>query len=144
MTLLQTINAIVVHHSATSRDVTFEALRRYHTAPPPIGRGWTDIGYHAVILGNGDIRQGRPIPLAGAHAPPLNHSTIGLCIVGDNTKPGREWNREQIESAKLYINAASLLFPGIPVLAHRDVQANHTECPGISRARLLELLDRPA
>lgn len=134
---LQSVDAVVIHHSATPRATTFESIRRAHLA-----KGWTDIGYHVVILGNGDLRVGRKLLDAGAHAPPRNFETIGLCIVGDNTTPGEEWTPDQIETAKQYLNAVALVFPGIEVTGHRDVRTGHTACPGLDRERLLNLLGR--
>jgi hypothetical protein len=134
---LRDLTAVVIHHSATPRSVTFEALRRGH-----LNRGWTDIGYHAVVLGNGDLRQGRPLPRAGAHAPPLNFETLALCVVGDNTKPEHKWTAAQITTAKEYLDAVALLWPGLRVLGHRDARAGHTECPGFSLPVLLSVLGR--
>jgi hypothetical protein len=134
---LKAVKSVVVHHSATPQGTTFESIRRGHLA-----KGWSDIGYHAVILSNGDLRTGRRLPLAGAHAPPRNFESIGLCIVGDNTRPDEIWTPDQLETAKQYLNALGLVFPGIEVIGHRDVQAGHTACPGLDRERLLYLLGR--
>lgn len=134
---LQAVDAVVIHHSATPRSTTFESIRRAHLA-----KGWTDIGYHVVILGNGDLRVGRRLLTAGAHAPPRNFETIGLCIIGDNTVDGEHWTDDQLETAKQYLNAVALVFPGIQVIGHREVRAGHTACPGLDRERLLNLLGR--
>ena len=45
---------IIIHHSLTkdSGTVSWGAIRRYHTSPPPDGPAdghWDDIGYHAGI-----------------------------------------------------------------------------------------------
>ena len=55
---------IVLHHSA-SRDVPAAEIHGWHLA-----RGWAGIGYHFVIRKNGNIEQGRPMQMIGAHAGP--------------------------------------------------------------------------
>jgi hypothetical protein len=50
---------LVIHCSATyeGQDVSAETIRRWHTAPAPKGRGWSQVGYSDLILLNGDRHQ---------------------------------------------------------------------------------------
>ena len=82
---------IILHHSA-GRGVdaaAWEGIRRFHTAPPPEGRGWQDVGYHfGVGLDarlHGTIFRGRPLTMAGSHCPGHNSTAIGICTLGDFT-----------------------------------------------------------
>lgn len=134
---LAALRAIVVHHSATPRGATFAAIERGHTSAP---RHYAMIGYHAIVLGDGSLCEGRPLPLGGAHAPPRNHDTLALCIVGDNTRPEHRWQQQQIDAAKRWLDAVDVLVPGLPIYGHRDIKA--TLCPGIERDELLTLLRR--
>ncbi len=125
------VTTLVIHHSASPLNTTFEAIEGWHTKPKPDGRGWSAIAYHHVILSDGAIRGGRPLTERGAHAPP-NRGRIGVCVVGDNTVDGRGWTIEQIATLHKYVEAAILLFgPDLKVCGHRDAMPGHTECPGL-------------
>ena len=132
------IERIVVHHSASGRSTTFAQIRRWHTAPKPQGNGWNEIGYNYVILSNGRLRVGRPLPQTGAHARGVNSTSIGICVVGNNLKAGQEWTEAQWKTVRQVVSACSLLWPRIKVCGHRDVMApGYTECPGIDIGTLL-------
>lgn len=90
------IKALVVHLSASVWGDA-KVIRQWHTATPPNGRGWSDIGYHAVILNgkreyrsdyvkelDGKIEPGRPFNIVGAHcqAGGMNSISLGVCLVG--------------------------------------------------------------
>lgn len=137
---LDALRAVVVHHSATSRDASYEAIVQGHTAPKPQGNAWPMIGYHAVILGDGTLAPGRPIPVAGAHAPGRNLDTLGLCIVGDNTVPEHRWSPAQLRAARRWLDALDQVAPGLELLVHRDIKA--TLCPGLTRDAVRMLLGR--
>jgi hypothetical protein len=73
------ITKIVVHHAAMPRDTTKKAdVERVH-----IKRGFSQIGYHKVIEGNGLVRDGRPITIMGAHAKGANVGSLGICVTGN-------------------------------------------------------------
>ena len=76
---MRDINKVIIHCSATpeGRDVSLDTIRQWH-----IKRGWSDIGYHYVILINGTIQEGRPVERAGAHCKGHNANSIGVCYVG--------------------------------------------------------------
>ena len=93
------------------------------------GNGWRAIGYHYIILGNGEVCEGRKIHDIGAHARGENPQSIGVCVVGDNTRPEHEWNEVQVEALIRLCGAFKLLFPRGKVMGHSDV--GETLCPGI-------------
>lgn len=74
-------NKLILHCSATdrSKNISTETIRDWHVK----GRGWSDIGYHFIILndGCGTVERGRPIWKSGAHTRGHNQ-TIGVCYVG--------------------------------------------------------------
>ena len=126
------IERVVIHHSASGRSTTFAQIRRWH-----LERGFSDIGYHFVVLADGTMRQGRQLPTTGAHARGKNSTSIGICAVGDNTREDRRWTRSQQAALRELVDACRLLWPGIEVCGHRDVMARgHTECPGVDMAAL--------
>jgi len=97
----------VIIHCSDSYWGCATVIKGWHTAAPPLGRGWSDIGYGAVV-GNGywnermyleqkpwrfldgAIEAGRPFDTdpvmtadeIGAHCYGWNGKTIGICLVG--------------------------------------------------------------
>lgn len=87
---------IVLHLSASPWGDA-AVIRKWHTDPEPQGRGWNDIGYHAVILNgrraytseydqalDGKIEPGRELTVQGAHchAEGMNGVSLGVCCIG--------------------------------------------------------------
>lgn len=130
------IEQCIVHHSGASRSQSFDAIRAFHMAPKPRGRGFSDIAYHYVILGDGSLRIGRPLPVTGAHAPP-NSRRIGILVTGDNTREGMWWSAPQKRALMELWLAIRKLWPEIELAGHRDVMPGHTECPGLDVRELL-------
>ena len=86
------IAKIVVHCSDTPpfADIGLKEIKRWHTDPPPKGRGWKDCGYHRIIRRNGtseigrfengdSILEGKEI---GAHVAGHNSDSLAVCLVG--------------------------------------------------------------
>jgi N-acetyl-anhydromuramyl-L-alanine amidase AmpD len=91
-----------------------------------------------VIEGDGSIKRGRDLHEIGAHAKGANADSIGICVVGDNTKKGEQWSHAQEDSLLTYIDALEFLIPDIEVVGHRDVGTTKTECPGLDIADWLK------
>lgn len=73
------ITKLVVHHSASPRDTTTVAkITEWHKE-----KGFTTIGYHKVILGDGSIKDGRSESTMGAHAKGANQGSLGVCLTGN-------------------------------------------------------------
>ena len=119
------IKRIVVHHSASPLSTTRDDISRWHKE-----RGFSDIGYHFVIEVLGQIRLGRRIPTTGAHVKGHNSNSIGICLVGDNTRRDQEWTSLQMTKLKELIKVLRVVWPGIPVVGHRDL--TDTLCPGVN------------
>lgn len=139
MNLMTRIENFVVHHSASNPKTTTAAvIKGWHTDPKKPGGPFSDIGYNYVIEGNGKLVVGRPIPVVGSHAKGVNRISIGVCVVGDNTKPEFAWSEEQIDSlVDLYLSTV-VLFPNIQLRGHRDVMPKgYTECPGLDVRKLI-------
>ena len=126
------IEVLIIHHSASPRNITTSQIRHWHVK----GRGWSDIGYNYVIEAEGEVVIGRPLSLVGAHCKGHNHNSIGVCVVGDNTKSKHQWSMKQIASLQDLIFGLKLVFPGVEVKGHRDIAA--TLCPGVDVRQLLQ------
>lgn len=85
------IDLLIVHCTATpeGKNFTTTDIKRWHTAPKPNGRGWSDIGYHYVIYLDGSIHNGRDVDLIGAHVTGHNYNSIGIVYVGGTDKNGK-------------------------------------------------------
>ncbi len=69
---------IVLHHSQYKHGTNAKEIRSWHKQ-----RGWSDIGYHFVVLKDGTIEEGRDLDLVGAHELHNNADSIGICVDGD-------------------------------------------------------------
>ena len=122
---MRALTQIVVHHSASSRDTTtVEQIDRVHRA-----RGWQGCGYHFVITGEGVIHATRPVSMIGAHVKGHNANTIGVCVTGDNTRPGQRWSQAQVRSLLHCIDMLQEVYPYLLVVGHKDLAP--TLCPGL-------------
>ena len=137
------IRRIVVHHSASHpASTTCELIRQWHTSPDNPAGQFDDIGYHFVIECLGEVKIGRPITQRGAHVRGRNTGSVGICVVGDNTVAGREWNAEQIGALVQSVKAIRTLYgEKLPVLRHLELDPT-SECPGVDARAWAEMLER--
>lgn len=120
------LTGIAVHHSATSRETTVEAVARFHVD----GNGWAGIGYHFVIR-RGHVYYVGDIDTARAHVSGRNHELIGICVMGTFTdaNPAPEDTtalRDLIAGLDAYLSRA------LPVDGHGGwaMSGHGTACPG--------------
>lgn len=120
------INKIVIHCSDTpnGREHGVDDIRRWHKE-----RGWSDVGYHAVIKINGDIELGRDSALSGkdfvqgAHVAGHNKNSIGICLIGRD-----EFTKDQMLSLEGLVMTLKSSYPDAEVLGHADLDSGKT-CP---------------
>ena len=74
------VSHVIIHHT-----VGYYATMYDLWVAHAIGRGWGDVGYNFVIDRDGIIYEGRAggDDVAGGHAYPYNHGTMGLSFIGD-------------------------------------------------------------
>ncbi len=121
------ITDIVIHCTASreGQELTVEQIRADHKK-----NGWSDIGYHYVILLDGTIANGRDVDLIGAHVSGHNAHSIGVAYVGGlEDKPGVAYNRLKAKDTRTERQKAALLsllidlkkmYPGAKISGHRD------------------------
>ena len=118
-------DALIVHHTASTADLTAADVHRIHRQ-----NGWSGIGYHMFIRKDGLIETGRPLDDVGAHTYGYNNDTIGICLSGNFEV---EYPTDaQIQSASKLISLLCSLYNLNPnsgsIYGHRDFNA--TACPG--------------
>lgn len=99
-------------------------------------RGWSDIGYHFVVDKAGNIYQGRPETVIGAHVWGNNTGNIGVCVLGCYHPPELycgDWLSDATTNSLVvlyaWISDEYNYNPKI-LLGHRDYPNNDTSCPG--------------
>ena len=133
---MRQIKQIIVHHSASNANATVDDIRDWHV----YNNGWSDIGYHYIILGDGSLAEGRPVNKIGAHVKGKNRYSIGICVVGnfENITP----TPKQVQQLENLINRLCIEY-GIgwnDVSCHRD-WAN-TLCPGANLFKVFNQMRR--
>lgn len=127
---MRDIDTIIIHCADTyaHMDVGAEEIRRWHVEE----RGWSDIGYHAVIRRDGSVEKGRPIDRPGAHAKGHNARSIGICLVGGKSGSGEpefNFSIDQMRSLNGLVSLYREQYPSIEqVIGHNDVSAKSCPC----------------
>jgi len=133
-------NKMTLHHAAgwgartlDEGKAAVKSIQEFHQD----GRGWSDIGYHFLVDMAGNIYQGRPETVLGAHVGGANTGNIGVCLLGCYHPPETSipcydemtYNSEQ-SLIKLYawISDTYGVEPKL-LKGHRDYFGT-TSCPG--------------
>lgn len=117
------IRYLVVHCADTpdDRNHTAEDIHRWH-----LERGWSGIGYHAVITRDGQIQTGRPDYWQGAHVNGHNAHSLGVCLIGRN-----KFTNAQFDALAYWISDKLAHYPGAQVVGHCDLDPKKT-CPNFN------------
>lgn len=135
------LEEITIHR--TDSDIsTPVSTARYHTSPPPDGRGWSRIAYHYYVAKNGAVFQTLDARWEGCHAPP-NYHRLGVCFVGRCSSPLTE-EQHLVLPELLDMLTAKFVILRKNVRGHREAMPGHTDCPGDDMAAALVIWkDRP-
>ncbi len=95
------------------------------------GRGWIDIAYHYLVDPEGNILEGRPEGVLGAHTLGNNEGNIGIVLLGTyhppvNDKP-TQVQLDAVAALGRYLVRRYGIDPRM-LKGHRDYKA--TDCPG--------------
>ena len=126
---MRRIDLIVIHCTASrpSQSISLELLHQMHQA-----RGWKCCGYHYYITRDGQLYQGRPEEMVGAHARHYNAHSIGICYEGGLDEKGRSADtRTQAQKAALIALLRSLKidYPDAEIVGHCELEGVHKACP---------------
>lgn len=111
---------VVIHHAEASKCTVYD-IHNWH-----LSNGWTGIGYHYFVRKDGSIYIGRKEGWRGAHCPPANYNSIGICFEGDYTK--ETMPQSQLQAGLELIADIKNRYGFNAVYGHRELYS--TECPG--------------
>ena len=126
---MRRIDLIIIHCTASrpSQSISLEQLDKMHKA-----RGWKCCGYHYYITRDGQLYQGRPEEMVGAHARHYNAHSIGVCYEGGLDEKGRAADtRTLAQKAALIALLRSLKidYPDAEIVGHCELEGVHKACP---------------
>lgn len=129
-----TPNKITIHCTATTnkKSVSIEAIKKDH-----IAKGYTTIGYHLVIQPDGEICNGRPLNVVGAHVKDNNQDNLGIALAGTD-----KFTEAQFDALRIQIDDLCRLYPIKPwsIFCHyqfKSAVAQGKTCPNVEINRLL-------
>lgn len=103
------------------------------------GQGWSGIGYHRIIMPDGEIGVGRSLYQIGAHVKERNRGTIGICLIPVKTVPNvmkrgatfaDYYTPEQRTALCAYLRDLRKLTPINKVSGHNEYAPK--SCPGFT------------
>ena len=92
------------------------------------GNGWSDVGYHYIVLLDGQIQKGREDKTTGAHVGGHNSNSIGICYIGGGNGEDTRTTPQKASLVHL-ISFLRRLYPDSVVLGHRDFEGVTKACP---------------
>lgn len=128
---------IVLHCSDTPNNLhyTSKQIKEYHVKY----NGWSDIGYHYVILTDGTIEKGRSEELIGAHASNCNLKSIGICLIGGRDSFAKvnedNFTSNQFKSLEQLLNTLLNKYKNIKYIA------GHNKLTGVNKLRLCPIFN---
>lgn len=140
------VTEVVVHHTDTYEDqnINYDDVYKWHVED----RGFKDVGYHFLILRNGDLQVARPISQTGAHClKGHNRYSIGIAfvggIVGSGKKRGSQrssstFRPEQWETFKAFMRAFYSVHPGGQAFGHVDIDPERRSDPNFDVQRYVK------
>jgi N-acetyl-anhydromuramyl-L-alanine amidase AmpD len=132
-------DTITVHCSVTTdgKLLDLAELRRWHTDPPPVGRGFSAIGYHYTINVDGQVERHRGLNEPGAHVKDANTGNVGICLIGT-----RLFTQRQFDALRRLLDDVILVYdiPPWQIRCHAQFPsavAQGKTCPNMDPNRLI-------
>lgn len=147
---------LVIHCTATPEGMHVypDDIERWHTTPPPVGRGWKQVGYRDMILlkdgllvnlvpyNNDDVVDAWEITngVAGINNVSAHVVYVGGC--DSELKPKDTRTPEQTETLRQYVLAFLKNHPDAKVAGHNQFAAK--ACPSFDVPKWLESIGVPS
>ena len=141
---MRQINKIIIHCADTPEGKVFDStdIKKWH-----LERGFSDIGYHYVILLDGTIETGREIKRSGAHTKGHNLNSIGICYIGGKNKEFTESKDtrtcEQKDSFDYLLNTLIRIYPDCEILGHYQATETSKKCPSFDAKEEYKSIKKP-
>ena len=136
-------NKITIHNIGSSetpiigkfkRIESIQSIDKYHVKT----RGWNAIGYHFIIAPNGDIYEGRPENVVGAHVKNNNTGNIGINIYcNSNVEIPTELQILKLKELLVYLTEKYNISDK-SIYGHN--QLGNTDCPGTNIEQMLPMI----
>ena len=110
-----TTKYIVVHHTASTSDLTIKDIERIH-----LNENYAGVGYHFYIDKSGVIWEGRPKDTIGSHALPINSISVSVCVSGNFEV--EQPNQKQLTALKEVLNYFKTTYPNAKIISHSQVK----------------------
>lgn len=125
---MREINKIIIHCSATkaNQDIGAFQIDEWHKK-----QGWSGIGYHYVIRRNGQVENGRPLEVTGAHCKGQNKNSIGICLVGGidaKGEPENNFTEAQFLALRKLVKNLKQDYPGATIHGHYEFANKACPC----------------
>ena len=141
---------LVIHCTATpeGREVKASEIREWHTAPPPKGRGWHQVGYTDMIHLDGQIER-LTANNEDANVDPWEitngakgYNSVSRHVVDvggyyKQNKPKDTRTAAQREALARYVRDFHARHPQVRILGHRDLPGVQKACPSFDVAQWL-------
>lgn len=114
--------------SDVAKHDNIETIKEWH-----LKRGFTDIGYHYVILKDGSICIGRDIEKIPASQKGYNTNTIAICLTGS-----KKFSKKQFESLKQLCEAIKQEYND-KITFHGHCEVSNKSCPVFDYKKVLNL-----
>ena len=139
---MRRIDLIIIHCTASrpNEHLSFELLDHIHRA-----KGWNGCGYHYYITRDGQLHQGRPEEMVGAHARHYNAHSIGVCYEGGLDEKGRAADtRTPAQKLALYTLLVSLKqdYPDAEIVGHCELEGVHKACPSFPVSTIRKIFEQ--
>ena len=132
---------LVIHCTATpeGREVSSADIRRWHTSPPPKGRGWKRVGYTDMIHLDGTTERlvsnnedawvdpGEVTNGAKGYNSVSRHLVYVGGLASDAKTPKDTRTAAQLETMASYVKSFHERFPDVRIIGHNEVAAK--DCP---------------
>ena len=118
------LHTAVVHHSALDFAQGPRDIQALHMGTAK----FADIGYHLLIDGLGQLYEGRPLNVRGAHTGGHNTGYVGICLLGNfEVVPPVQAQLETLVTLLGYLQGQYTIGR---LGSHREFQPGVTACPG--------------
>lgn len=132
------VDRVFIHCSASDNPAhdDIEVIKQWHTDKRPVGRGFSDVGYHYFITKDGRLQNGRSLEKQPAAQSGHNKGSLAICLHGLENFTEAQFKTLKLLCEKMYlVYEQKITFHG-----HNEVNRNKT-CPVFDYKEVIGLDD---